>query len=537
MKTRSLDSLRELLGRCAPGCLLVASSLATVAPALAQTPGEDPFAAEPTPAAEDASAAATDDAEATPEAPETGADVAEPETPAPDAEEPSTYEAPAEPQPAEPSAEAIDASAEASLDTSTPSTLAAPEAEPAAERPAPPAHKPLPLALELLPLTAYPNDPVNGIPGGSLQLVLNRQQWPYMPAYEGGPALRVGISGSAWIDSNFRSVKPGSENESIQTEYRQQGRFKLRVNPVYNLANDWFVQSSMEFVANADQNHTVTNYVDVDEAWIKLGKWKLFDIQVGRMQGYEIYHFGMGLDLNTFERAGAVSSQKSPVQPYGLTDLWDRGISTGAVAAHLYLPKWLRLELMGRMGLSGTGNDLGFRPSGVVDLGWLKLKAGAELRSRQSIFNDSEARTTTKGMSSSLHFVFDPWVEFGGGIGHRLEDSFDQDGGFRAGASTTTTTAGGFVNVRPYFEDWMIGLGYHHTYQENFNFDAFGFPENSTHDQMYGALQYLLWDRLYIKYVLAYSNGHIEDRNDSDRDDDGFNNQSISHRLRLMMLF
>ncbi len=403
--------------------------------------------------------------------------------------------------------------------------------------PTPGQAKPLPLALELLPPLSYPNQPKPGIPGGSLALMINRLQWPYMPKYgEDEPDLRVGFSGFSWVDSNLRSLTAGSENEADQTEYRMQGRLKLRVNPVYNLDNDWFLQSSLEFVANVDQTRT-TNYVDVDEAWVRVGKWKLFDIQVGRMQGFEVYHFGMGLDLNTFERQGAVSVSNAPAQPYGLTDLWDRGISNGAVAVHWYLPEWLRLEFMTRFGRSGQGTDIGIRPVGVIDLGWMKFKAGYERRLSASLFEGNDGRTEMQGLSSALQFVVDPWIEFGGGIGHRVVDSFEQDGAVIAAGSNTTVTAGGFVNVRPYFEDWLVGLGYHHTEQHNFNFDSFGEPENSTHDQMYGAVQYMLWDRLYIKYVLGYARGHIENRNDTDRDDTGFVNEALSHRLRLMMLF
>jgi hypothetical protein len=347
----------------------------------------------------------------------------------------------------------------------------------------------------------------------------------------------VGFSGSAWVDSNFRQIKTGLETEDDQTEFRQQGRLKLRATPVYNLEDDWFIQSNMEFVANADQDHTTTNYVDVDDAWIRVGKWKAFDLQVGRMQGFEVYHFGMGLDLNTYERKGATSFSKSPAQVYGATDLWDRGVNTGAVALHMYTPKWLRLEMLTRFGLSGQGNDVGIRPAGVLDFDWVKLKAAYEGRLRRSLFDSSEARVVTKGVGGSLQFVVNPWVEFGASVGHRVEDAYEQDGAVRPGASHTTVSYGGFVNVRPYFEDWTVGLGYHHTDWENFDFDAFGKPETSTHDQMFGAVQYMLFDKLYIKYVLSYANGHIEERNDSDPDDNGFENTSLSHRLRLMVLY
>ena len=406
------------------------------------------------------------------------------------------------------------------------------------DHPIPAQSKPLPVALELLPPSAYPSDPLPGIPGGSLAFVLDRLQWPYMPKYAGDePALRVGFSGVSWIDSNLRQIRAGLSTEDDQTEYPMQGRLTLRVTPTYNRDDDWFLQSNIEFVANVDQDRNVTNYVDIDDAWIRLGKWKMFDIQVGRMQGFEVYHFGMGMDLNTYEREGAASFSNTPVQPYGLTDLWDRGISNGAIAFHWYLPKFLRLELLTRFGVSGQGNDVGVRPVGVLDLGWLKAKAGYERRLRASIFDNSDARIEMQGLAGELQFVLTPWVEFGGGVGRRVEDAFEQDGAVRAAASHTTVTAGGFLNVRPYFENWLVGVGYHHTAWENFNFDAFFEPENQTHEQMFGAVQYLLWDRLYIKYVLSYANAHIELRNDTDVNDTGFVNEMLSHRLRLMLVF
>jgi hypothetical protein len=54
---------------------------------------------------------------------------------------------------------------------------------------------------------------------------------------------------------------------------------------------------------------------------------------------------------------------------------------------------------------------------------------------------------------------------------------------------------------------------------------------------MFAALQYLLWDRFYIKYVFAYSKADIEERNDTDPTDEGIVNEALSHRLRFMLLY
>jgi hypothetical protein len=524
MKIRTLEYARELAGHRALSSALILGLLSLSASATAQE--DDPFATE-------SSEMETSEEEAT-EAP------VEEEAPTPEEEYPSEQEEPAEETPA---AEEAEAEAEASADGEVSAEASLDATETPASDPGTSGFKPPKLAIERLPMvgtpetpSAYPNDPIVGLPGGSLSLTINRMQWPYMPKYGGDePAFRVGFSGSSWVDANYRHIDAGNPSEENQTEYRMQGRLKLRVNPVYNFDNDWFVQSSLEFVGNTEQNHSGTNYVDVDEAWVRFGKWKLFDITVGRTQGFEVYHFGMGLDLNTYERAGAVSQSTTPAAPYGLTDLWDRGLNNGAAALHVYPVKWFKFEFLTRMGLNSTGTDIGIRPVGVVDFGWVKLKAGYERRLQASVYDTNDGRVEMQGLGANLQFVLKPWVEFGGGAGHKVEDVFNQFGA-PSTDSSTTWTAGGFLNVKPYFDGWLVGLGYHHTYWENFNFDPSGEPENKTHDQMYGAVQYRLFNTLFIKYVLSYANAHIENRVE-DPADTGFYNSSLSHRLRFMILW
>jgi len=444
---------------------------------------------------------------------------------------PAPVEAPA-------SAEA-DVSAEATLDGGTSAEAQAEAPKPAEVDVAPVKTGPKPpiLTVEQLPPEAYPNTPLRGLEGGSLYWVINRLQWPYMPAYENEPNFRIGFSGYSWLDSNFREVKAGREGKPDETEYRMQGRFVLRVTPVFNFKNNWFLQSNLELVGITEQNHAITNYVDLDEAWIRFGKWKKFDLTIGRTQGFEVYHFGMGLDLNTYERAGAYSDSTNPTLPYGLTDLWDRGINNGAFALHWYAPEWLRLELLGRIGTSTSGTDVGVRPVGVIDLGWMKLKGGYERRLSSALSNDSNARIEMQGWGGSLQFVLDPWIEFGASAGHRLQDTFEADGGVRDTGSHTTTTVGGFLNFRPYFKDWLVGVGYHHTYFENFKYDAFGRRENDTHQQMFAAVQYVAWKKLYIKYVLAYGNAHIMEADEQNPDYQGFTNEALSSRLRFQVFY
>lgn len=424
--------------------------------------------------------------------------------------------------------------AEATAEEKVEAQIGEPKVEPTDSVPKPP-----PLALEVLPPSAYPNDPITGIRGGSLSLVMSGMQWPYMPAYgDDQPKLRIGISGSSWVDFNYKMIRPGLPTDPDIAEGRVQGRLTLRVSPVYNFKDGWFGQSRIEFVGITEQQNEANKYVDLDEAWIRFGKWNKFDLTVGRTQGFEVYHFGMGLDINTAEREGAQIAGETVEKPYSVSELWDRGINNGAAAIHFYMPKWLRLELLGRMGSTGTGNDIGVRPAGIIDLGWLKLKGGYEYRVETPINQDALTKRVAKGYGGQVNFVYNPWIEAGFGAAHRIVDRTDQVGAIDVSGTNNTTTWGGFLNVRPYFENWMVGLGYHNTYWENFDYDVFGYAVNQTHQQMFGAVQYQLWDRFFFKYVLAYSTVNIATRNDQTPvPENGYENQQISHRMRFMMLF
>ena len=45
--------------------------------------------------------------------------------------------------------------------------------------------------------------------------------------------------------------------------------------------------------------------VDADDVWVRIGQWRKWDLMLGRFEAFEIYHRGMGLDINTQERLGA----------------------------------------------------------------------------------------------------------------------------------------------------------------------------------------------------------------------------------------
>ena len=132
--------------------------------------------------------------------------------------------------------------------------------------------------------------------------------WPYYPK------TGIGVSGYAWLDTGYEQIDRGTTalTEPHEVKYLlQQGRGVVRVTPTFSLA-DWYVQGQAELVANKDQTVSQANgTVDVDDLWVRTGYWKSWDVTVGRFEGFEVYHFGMGLDVNTLERLGATDDVRS----------------------------------------------------------------------------------------------------------------------------------------------------------------------------------------------------------------------------------
>jgi hypothetical protein len=411
------------------------------------------------------------------------------------------------------------------------------------------------VGVELLPDSAYPEPRPRGIVGGSLWMNMHGLQWPYMPMLPGGPKTRLGFSGSAWVDFSAAEIEAGladAGNDENLLQWLQESRAVLRATPSYSTDRKWFVQGQAELVANSDQtNPRPTTIVDTDDLWVRVGKWDVFDIQAGRFQGWEIYHLGMGLDQNTFERIGAKSVNNTPVGLYGVTYFWDRPTGAGKLAGHIYPTDFLRFELLGQAGNDGGRNMVGVRPVGILDFGFIKLKGGAEygkytarqqgqpvcmvVNNVQTCRDEYPESTERRGFGGALQFVLAPYVEFGGSVAHGLVDEINREAVLDLGRSTTTTSYGGFANGR-IIGDLLVGGGATYTYETNLNQNAVTLENDFyTHLQVYGALQYALWQQLYIKAVVAYSEAGFNPM--SNQNPVPFTNTMLSGRLRLMVLF
>ncbi|HEY2408792.1 MAG TPA: hypothetical protein VGI10_22455 [Polyangiaceae bacterium] len=407
------------------------------------------------------------------------------------------------------------------------------------------------VGVELLPGSAYPSAQTRGITYGSLWLTFHGQQWPYMPLIEGGPGLRIGLSGSLWNDLSYTHIAVDSRlatsNINDQKRWTTQTRGVFRVTPTYNAHDGWFVQGNSEFVVHGDQRPDPGTGVlgTTDDLWVRAGKWDLFDVTVGRFQGWEIAnHYGMALDQNTLERSGAWivgSSLPKPTDGYGLTYFWDRQDYTlGGYALHVYPTKYLRGELLGHIGAgNNTSNPYQFdvRPAGIFDIGYVKLKAGWEYGKAVPQDVQAKVRDTRNGYGFAAQFVFAPYVEFGGSFARGFEDVVDKDNQADLNGSNTVQTYGGFLNASPGYQALVLGFGAFQNHSEDFRPDSNAGPHYGkvdTNDQtlIFEAIQYTLWEHLYLKFVLSQARNHVESFNAGI-----YTNNALSGRFRAMILF
>jgi hypothetical protein len=353
-------------------------------------------------------------------------------------------------------------------------------------------------------------------------------QWPYYRK------TGIGFSGDVWVDNAYERVNRGDAGEQDLRAWIQQARLVMRVTPTYT-RNNWFVQGQAELVANKDQTLRQPDVADTDDLWIRTGSWNKWDVQLGRFQGWEVYHLGMGLDLNTFERQGATDTNHPPPDIYGVTYGYYRPSGMGNIAIHAYPLSILRFELLGQLGSELGRNTLTGRPVAVLDLGWLKFKVGGEYRTQTQTDPDLKEKFILRGAGAGVIFIWDPYVEFGLNAARGLVDHTDTKGENDAAGSYTVTSVGAFLNVR-IIEDLLAGFGYNHTNKEDLarevvmGRDVFG---EFNHNQAFASFQYLIGKQLFVKAVFAYASAHLAPTSSNG----AFDNNMYSARLRVQYLF
>jgi hypothetical protein len=433
------------------------------------------------------------------------------------------------------------------------------EAVPAEEQKAIPEPSPateaVALAVVQLPGSAYPSIQTRGISYGSLWRTFHGQQWPYMPQVGAQTGFQLGLSGGIWSDLSNTQLRP---DDAIKVQgyqdlnrWNSQARGVLRVTPTFNAGDGWFVQGNAELVVQGDMSPPASGVIGTtDDLWVRVGKWNLFDVTIGRFQGWEIAnHYGMALDQNTLERFGALlvgggGGIATPTDGYGLTYFWDRqDFLLGAYAVHVYPTKYLRAEILGHIGAGGVGgsaqnpNQVDVRPSVIFDVGFLKVKAGWEYGSITSQDKTLVGRESKNGFGVAAQAVFAPYVEFGGSFARGYRDVFDRDDQVDLAKSNTVQTVGGFLNASPGHEPLVIGIGAFLNHDENLRVDKKAgahFNEVDTNDQwlIFAAVQYTLWSQFYVKLVVSNASNQGETSTAAT-----YVNNALSGRLRVEFLF
>ena len=427
------------------------------------------------------------------------------------------------------------------------------------------------LFLEAMGPQTFPGR-LRGLEGGSLWLEpsFHGLQWPR------NTRTGIAVSGSVWVDGGYETIRRDPldmPNSSTSIEY---GRGVLRVTPAY-VGDRFFFQSQVELVGNlcqaANASCTSGGTFNTDDLWLRVGIWNLWDLKVGRFEGWEVYHLGMGLDPYTLERMGAgmwgvdnnTASKLDAPAFYGVNYMHDRpseGLGVGYFALHVYPLEFLRFELLAKMGYdnyrddSSTGDTnytyFGGRPTAIFDIGWLKLKVGAEYQTRtpvsqtvagsqdpnnpQKYKKDAVKGRTQKGVGGSLQFVVNPFVEFGfnAAIGKQSDtDAFGRD---EPATSYTAKSYGGFANVR-LIEGLLLGGGVNYTtWLDLYKDTATNSPAEDYTSNLQGfvALQYMLARQIFIKLVGAYAQAEFQP---SETGIALWKNHMYSARVRLMYLY
>ena len=386
--------------------------------------------------------------------------------------------------------------------------------------------------VERLPPSAYPEWTARGIPGGSLWFSGNMHgmPWPYYPR------TGIGVSGYAWLDTGYENIARGNTAEPDFRFLVSQGRAVLRVTPTWT-DGDFYVQGQTELVANKDQTIAQPNVADVDDLWVRFGQWRKWDVQVGRFEAYEVYHFGMAMDLNTLERDGASDQRRPAPDVYGLASIAYRQSGIGNVALHYYLADLVRIEVLGQFGFdTATSVDtVGARPAVVLDLGSLKLKAEGDVRKQFPVFyNMSKESRLQRGGSFSAQLILAGQAELGANVAYGLIDHYlpqnvaDPNatmGAFDGAGSVTDLDYGGFINAL-LSKQLVAGVG------ANYNTETDQVSGKFTHLQTFGAVQVRIGTQLFIKLVGSYAKAHLAPDTTP-----AWDNTMMSGRLRMMYLF
>jgi hypothetical protein len=208
------------------------------------------------------------------------------------------------------------------------------------------------------------------------------------------------FSGYFWVDQGYMqaSSRSGSPAVPDREQTYQAGRFVLAADYIREFGN-FYAKARGQFAISSNYTMATTNpdrmgLIPLD-SYIELGfkdnnlgnkDGNFFNVRVGRFEGLELYHTGLGLDQYSDERRGG--SVLDPRIPgiYELSDV--RGYfrsNEGQAAVQFYFQDIVNFELACLFGMNHSQiNRFGIRPiieistRSIFDLVPFKLVAGLE---------------------------------------------------------------------------------------------------------------------------------------------------------------
>ena len=277
-----------------------------------------------------------------------------------------------------------------------------------------------------------------------------------MPSLRNGERFVIGLSGWAWVDNSYPEVRAVDHGPEIHAGQHQ----VLEGAVPHGAPRDADVRDRQRAfharpgraVGTGDPTigRQTVGGADTDDLWLRIGKWNRWDVQFGRFEGWEVFHLGMGLDFNSFERAGAVASGNPSISFYGVTDNQFRpGGSVGKMPRGTTIPsRSCASRLLGMAGPLPAAPAYAARPVANLDSGWVKLKVGTEYQKILSLNTSVDnSASTSKGVGGALQFVLAPHVEFGLNAAQGTVLSVSRTGVLEPEGSFTRTSLGAFANI------------------------------------------------------------------------------------------
>jgi hypothetical protein len=357
---------------------------------------------------------------------------------------------------------------------------------------------------------------------------------PYYPAHGLQSPLRwdgIHVGGDFWFDSGYEKSRRALATEADLQYWIGRGRFMLDVTATKTWKR-FFVQAKGQVLASIEQIPGVPT-INVDDAWVRFGMWDLWDLQVGRFEAWEVYTKGEGLERDTLEDLGAFGGPDI----YEVNYAFYRQNGFASAALHAYPLRWLRFEVNGVFGNAMGYNSVGLRPAGILDFGWMKVKAAYEWRRRTHQEEGKKEWERQWGAGGGVHFFLDDpsrvvRYQFGVNAAYGVVDRIDPFDKVDERGSPDTLSLGGFFNLG--FWSAVLGLGYNHTLQGDRQLnDQLGRSGEFAHQQGFVSFSHpIVLDNLLAKVVFSYARADLRPAFENARVNDMF-----SARLRLHMVF